>query len=61
MNIYQTLYDLVNQYVFNNEIVANSPQELATTLFCLGATLFLLSMPFIIVFYVMRFLIGFIR
>lgn len=58
MNIYQTLYDIINQYVFNNSIVVNSVQDLATTLISLAGTIFVIAIPFILVWRVIKMLGG---
>lgn len=58
MNIYQTLYDLINTYVFNNELVVNSVQDLAVTLFSLAGTLFCVAVPFIVVWFVIKLVTG---
>lgn len=58
MSIYQTLYDIINQYVFNNSIVVNSVQDLATTLISLTATIFVIAIPFILVWRVIKMLGG---
>lgn len=58
MNIYQTIYDLLNQYVFANGLVVGSVQELAVVLASLVGTLFLVALPFLIVWKVLKLLGG---
>lgn len=56
MNIYQSIYDLINQYVFSNAIEPSSVQDLATTLISLGACIFMISLPFILVWRIIKIL-----
>lgn len=56
MNVYQTLYDLVNQYIFNNEVVIGSNQELVCVLVATCGSLFVISLPFLIVWKVIKML-----
>lgn len=49
MSIYQSIYNIINQYIFNNAIITNSIQDLAVTLVSLTACLFLIAVPFILV------------
>lgn len=58
MNIYQSLYDTLNTYVFGNSIVANSVQDLATTLISLGGTIFLVAIPFLVVWKIIKVIMG---
>lgn len=58
MNIYQSLYDTLNTYVFGNSIVANSVQDLATTLISLGGTIFLVAIPFLVVWRIIKVIMG---
>lgn len=58
MNIYQSIYDLINQYIFGNSIVANSVQDLATTLIALTACIFTFSIPFLIVWKIIKTILG---
>lgn len=50
MNIYQSLYDLLNQYVFNDSVVVGSYQELVLTLVCTFGWVLCVSLPFIAVY-----------
>lgn len=58
MNIYNSIYDLLNTYVFGGSITANSVQDLAVTLVSLTACIFLVSIPFLIVWKVIKMLGG---
>lgn len=49
MNIYQTLYDLINNYVFAGEIVAETVPDLVTTLLSTCGTIFVVAIPFILI------------
>ena len=50
MNIYQSLYDLLNQYVFNNSVVVGSYQELVLTLVSTLGWVLCVALPFIAVY-----------
>ena len=54
MGIYQAIYDLINTYVFGSGIVAGSFQELATILISLCACLFIVALPFILVWRIIK-------
>lgn len=56
MNVYQTLYDLVNQYIFNNTVVVNTYQELVCVLVATCGALFVMALPFMLVYKVVRML-----
>lgn len=56
MNIYQSLYDLLNTYVFGGQIVANTNQELIAILMATAGTVFLVSLPFLVVWRIIRFI-----
>lgn len=49
MNIYQGLYDLINQYVFNNTIVVGTHQDLVCIMLSTIGWVFLTLLPFLIV------------
>lgn len=50
INLYQTCYDMLNQYIFGNSIVANTYPDLVVTLFSVTACLFCMAIPFIVVY-----------
>lgn len=58
MNIYQSLFDLVNQYIFNNSVVIGSHQELVCTVVATAGAVFLIALPFAIVWKVIRQITG---
>ena len=56
MNIYQSFYDLINQYVFGNSIVVGSHQDLVTVLMSTIAVIFVVALPFMLVWKVIKML-----
>lgn len=58
MNIYQSIYDTINTYVFGNSIIAGSYQELVTIFFSTTACLFVMALPFVVVYKVIKMLVG---
>lgn len=58
MNIYQSIYDLINTYVYGGEIVAGSYMELVAILFSTAACLFLMALPFIVVWRIIKLITG---
>ena len=50
MNVYQTCYDLVNQFLYGGQIIAGSYMELVAIIVATAATLFVFAIPFIIVY-----------
>lgn len=53
-NIYQGIYDLLNQYVFGNTIVEGSYQDLIVIILSTCACVFLVVLPFVVVWRIMR-------
>lgn len=53
-NIYQGIYDLLNQYVFGNTIVEGSYQDLIAIILSTCACVFLVVLPFVVVWRIMR-------
>ena len=53
-NIYQGIYDLLNQYVFGNTIVEGSYQDLIVIFLSTCACVFLVVLPFVVVWRIMR-------
>lgn len=49
MNLYQTCFDLINQYIYGNTVVAGTYQELVCIIASTAAVLFLFSLPFLLV------------
>lgn len=58
MNIYNNLYSLIEQYVFGNAIVTGSNQELIATLVATFGTLFVIAIPFALVWKVIKLIVG---
>lgn len=54
MNIYQSLYDLINTYLFGGEIVLNSVPDLVATLLSVCGVVFIFSIPFMLVWRVIK-------
>lgn len=52
--MYQNLYDLINQYIFNNAVVAESYQDLVCTLLATIGNVALVALPFILVYWLAR-------
>lgn len=61
MNVYQSFYDLLNTYVFGGSIVAGSYEDLVTIFFSMTCTLFLVSLPFLIVWFLIKLITGAIK
>ena len=59
MNIYQSIYDLLVQFVFNNEgvvdgVLIDQMQHLVVTLISTCGYLFLAALPFVIVYWFIK-------
>lgn len=54
MSIYQTFYDLINNYIFNNLLIPGSYQELVTILFSTTACFAMVAIPFVLVWNVIK-------
>ena len=54
--IYQSLYDLVNQYIFNNSVVTGSYHELVCIAVATCGSIFVMALPFILVAKVVKWL-----
>lgn len=48
-NIYQTLFDLLNTYIFGGTVVGGTYQELVCILVSVIACLFCMALPFLVV------------
>lgn len=57
-NIYQSLYDLLNTYVYGGELLAGSHQDLVATLLATIGVVFLVALPFMLVLKVIRMIGG---
>lgn len=49
MSIYQSIYDLINTYVFGNAIVVGTYQDLVTIILSTIACVYLVALPFLVV------------
>lgn len=58
MNIYETCYNLINQYIFGSSLVSGSHEDLIAILLSSIATIFLFSLPFLIVWKVIKLIMG---
>ena len=58
MSIYQSLYDLINTYIFGGLIATGSYQELVAILFSTLGCVFLISLPFMVVWKVVKTILG---
>lgn len=58
MNIYQTLYDLIDVYVYGSTIDAGTIPDLVATLIATAGVVFLVALPFIVVLRVIRLICG---
>lgn len=58
MNIYESLYNLLEEFVFGGEIVAQSVQDLTATLLSTCGTIFVVALPFIVVFFALKLICG---
>lgn len=56
MSIYQSIYDLINTYIFGGLIEPNTYQELVTILLSTSSCIFIFAIPFIIVYKVITIL-----
>lgn len=56
MNIYQSLYDLVNQYIYGNAVEAGTYMELVCIIVATAGCLFVMALPFILVYRIIKFL-----
>lgn len=58
MNIYTQIYQLFNQYIFGGELVVGSFEELVVIFYSMTACLFMVSLPFLVVYWILRFIAG---
>ena len=59
MSIYQEIYDLINQYIFNNGATnVGSNAELICMLIASLASIFLIILPFLIVWKALTLIMG---
>jgi hypothetical protein len=55
VNIYQTLYDLLNTYVYGGTVLPDTYQDLVLIGFSTFATLFVMSLPFLVCWHLVKF------
>lgn len=60
-NIYQTAYDLINQYIFGNLATIGTYQDLMCVIGATSACAFMVALPFVVVKWVLRALCGSLR
>lgn len=56
MSIYQTLYDLVNTYIFGSSVTVGSYQELVCIAVSVVGCLFVFALPFLLVWKIIKIL-----
>lgn len=61
MNIYTQIYNLFNEHIFGGELVAGSFEELVVIFYSMTACLFMVSLPFIVVYFLIRLISGGIK
>lgn len=54
MSIYHNIFDLLNTYVFGGTVVDGSYEELVCIFFSTCACLFMVSLPFLVVGYILK-------
>lgn len=55
--MYQNLYDLINQYIFNGAVVAESYTDLVCTLAATIGCGALVALPFVMVYWLCKFIL----
>ena len=58
MSIYDSIYNLFNTYVYGGNIVVGSHQDLVATLMSTIAVVFMVSLPFLVVWKVIKLIMG---
>lgn len=58
INIYQTFYNLIKTYIFGGTTGGDANQELILILVSTIATLFIIALPFLVVWKVIRIFMG---
>lgn len=54
MSIYEQIYNLIQNYIYGNIVVVGSYQELVLVLLSTIACIFLMALPFIVVYRIIR-------
>lgn len=55
MNVYQSCYDLIQTYIYGG-VELTQHMELTTTILATCAAVFVFSIPFLVVFWIIKFL-----
>lgn len=58
MSIYDSIYDLLNQYIFGGNIIPSSIQDSSCSLVSTALCLFVVAIPFIMVWRLIKLLGG---
>lgn len=58
MGIYQPIYDLVNTYIFGGSVAVGTYQELICIAVAVCGCLFVMALPFLIVYKIIKLLVG---
>lgn len=58
MNIYQDVYNIITTYLFGGNVVIGSNQELITIALSSIATIFVFSLPFVVVLKLIKLIMG---
>lgn len=54
MNVYQSCYDLINEFIYGNTVVSGSYQELVCIAVATVACIAVFALPFVIVWRIVR-------
>lgn len=58
MTIYDSIYELLNQFVFGGNIIPSSIQDSACSIVSTALCLFVVSIPFVLVWRVLKLMVG---
>lgn len=58
MQVYKDIFSLIEYYIFGGGIVPGSYEELVTILLATIGSIFLISIPFIVVYKVIKLIVG---
>lgn len=58
MSVYDSIYDLLNQYIFSGNIIPSSVQDSSCSLVATALCLFVVAIPFIMVWRLIKLLGG---
>ena len=57
-NIYQSIYDLIVNQIFGGSVTAGSPPEFIATMFSTFACCFLIAIPFVACWKIVKIILG---